>query len=61
MGAEDRLASHLHAGTFGTLPPLASSDFDQFSLKLRETAKDREHQSSTWGGRVAPRVSQGFE
>ena len=34
MGAEDRLTSHLHAGTFGTLPPLASYDFDQFAFNF---------------------------
>jgi predicted ATPase len=49
MGAQDRLASHLHAGTFGTFPPLASSDFDQFSFKLGKSAQHRQHQSSGWG------------
>jgi hypothetical protein len=35
MGAEDRLASHLHASTFSSFS-LAASDFDQFSFKFRK-------------------------
>src|SRR5262249_52958373 len=36
MGAEDRLASHLHASMFCSFPSLASSGFDQFSFKFRQ-------------------------
>ena len=61
MGAENRLASHLHAGTFGTFPSLASSDFDQFPFKLGESAQHRQHQSSGWGRCVRPGFGQGFE
>jgi hypothetical protein len=61
MGAEDRLASHLHAGTFGTFPPLASSDFDQFSFKLGKATQHRQHQSSGWGGCVCPRFGERLE
>jgi hypothetical protein len=61
MGAEDRFASHLHAGTFGTFPSLASSDFDQFSFKFGKSTQHRQHQSSGSGGCVRPGFGERFE
>jgi hypothetical protein len=61
MRAKFRLAPHSYPGTDCSRSSFASSCPDQFTFKFGQASQDSQHQSSTWGGCVAPRVSEGLE
>src|ERR1035437_5232576 len=55
------LPPHDHPPLLRALSPFAGSGPNQFSLERSKTAQDRQHQAAVSGGRICPRVSEGFE
>jgi hypothetical protein len=51
-------STHLNPTRLGASSTFPGSGTDQFTFKLGEAAKNREHQSAMRGGRICPNVGQ---
>jgi hypothetical protein len=51
-------STHMNPTRLGASSTFPGSGTDQFTFKLGEAAKNREHQSAMWRGRVCPNVGQ---
>jgi hypothetical protein len=51
-------STHMNPTRLGASSAFPGSGTDQFTFKLGEAAKNREHQSAMRGGRICPNVGQ---
>src|SRR5215208_351174 len=61
MRRQLRLAPHLHASCFGTLPAFACPCPDQLAIKLRKATQDSEYQPAVCRCGVGPSITQEVE